>query len=110
MKEKFEEMEKKLQNKEKELESRIIPTTVQYSDRSIVDAMSHVSIKYLELTRLRNQNKNLENLAVQREQERKTWEANCQELLSKNDKLIKQVIGQLALQGAKHIIWDVLII
>ena len=50
MKEKFEEMEKKLHDKEKELESRIIPTTAQSSDQSIVQAMSQVSIKYLDLS------------------------------------------------------------
>ena len=116
MKEKFEDMEKKLQDKEKELESRIIPTTAQSIEQSIVQLMSQVIIKGLELTRLRNQNKNLENLEVQREQERKTlekksqeWEAKCQELLTKNDKLTKQVTRQPSLQGSKHIIWDVLI-
>ena len=36
MKEKFEKMEKKLQDKEKELESRIIPTIAQSSEQSIV--------------------------------------------------------------------------
>ena len=35
---------------EKELESRIIPTTAQSSDQSIVQAMSQVSIKYLDLS------------------------------------------------------------
>ena len=47
------------------------------------------------------------------EQERKTWEAKsqtweskCQELQNKNDKLIKQIIGQLPV---KHIIWDTII-
>ena len=50
MKEKFEEREKKLRDMEKELESRIIPTTTQSSDQSIVQAMSQVSIKYLELS------------------------------------------------------------
>ena len=45
---------------------------------------------------LKNQNKNMENLALKREQERKTletkcqaWEAKCQELQTKNDKLMK---------------------
>ena len=78
MKEKIEDMEKKLQDKEKELESRIIPTTTQSIEQSIVQSMSQVIIKGLELTRLRNQNKNLENLEVQREHERKTWEDKSQ--------------------------------
>ena len=60
----------------------------------------------LYLTGLKNQNKNLENLALQREQERKTWEAKsqawkakCQELQTKNDKLMKQVTSQFLVQG-----------
>ena len=40
MKEKFEEMEKTLHDTEKEFESRIIPTTAQSSEKSIVQAMS----------------------------------------------------------------------
>ena len=50
--------------------------------------MSQVSLEEVQLTGLKNQNKNLENLALQREQERKTWEAKCQELQNKNYKLI----------------------
>ena len=64
--------------------------------------MSQVSIKYLELTGLKNQNKTPENLLLQREQEIRTWEAKskyweakCQELQTKKDKLMKQVPGQL---------------
>ena len=78
--------------------------------------MSQVSIKDLELTGLKNQNKNLENLSLQKEQERRAWEANsnaweakCQDLQTKNDKLTKQVLGQLQVQGEKHIIWDAII-
>ena len=63
--------------------------------------MSQMSIKYLELTGLKNQIKNLENLALQREQERKTWEAKFQELQTKNDKLMKQVTDQFLVQGKK---------
>ena len=50
----------------------------------------------------------MENLALQREQERKTWEAKSQaweakfqELQNKNDKLIKQITGQLQVHGKK---------
>ena len=58
--------------------------------------MSQVNHKYLQLNGFKNQNENLENLALQREQERKTWEAKiqaweakCWELQNKNDKLTK---------------------
>ena len=71
--------------------------------------MSQVSIKELQLTGLKNKNKNLENMALQREQEIKTWESKCQELENTNDKLIKQVIVQLHIHGGKHFIWDSII-
>ena len=51
--------------------------------------MSQVSFKELDIVGLRNQNKNLENLALKMEQERKVWEAKCKELKDKNDKLLK---------------------
>ena len=63
----------------------------------------------LEIVGLRNQNKNLENVALKREEERKAWENKCKYLLDKNDKLMKQVTGQLPIQGAKHILWDIII-
>ena len=78
--------------------------------------MSQVSMKYLQLSRLKNQNKNLGNLTLQREKERKTWEAKSQdqeekyqELQTKNDKLMKQLTGQFPIHGEKHIIWDAII-
>ena len=44
----------------------------QSSEEAIVQAMSQVSIKDLELTVLKNQKKTLENLSLQREKERRT--------------------------------------
>ena len=65
---------------------------------------------------MKNKNKNLENLALQREQERKTWEAKSQaweakrqELQTKNDKLMKQVTGQAIMQGFPYFGFDFLI-
>ena len=52
--------------------------------------MSEVSFKYLDIVGLKNQNKNLEIMALKREKERKYWEAKCKELQDKNDKLSKQ--------------------
>ena len=57
--------------------------------------MSQVSLRDLEIAGLKNQNKNLENLALKREEERKSWENKCKDLSDKNDKLMKQVTGQL---------------
>ena len=45
--------------------------------------MSQVSMKYLQLSGLKNQYKNMENLALQREQERKSWESKSQAWESK---------------------------
>ena len=71
--------------------------------------MSQVSLGDLEMTGLKNQNKNLENFSLKIEEERKTQERKCKYLTDKNDNLLKQVTRQLPVQGAKHIIWDVLI-
>ena len=116
MERKLQEKEKELQDKEKELELRIIPPIVESNEHNIVQALSQVSLKDLQLSGLKNQNKNMENLRLQREQERKTWEAKSQaweakrqELQTKNDKLMKQVTGQAIMQGAKHLIWDAII-
>ena len=78
LKRKHDELERKLQEKEKELEGEIIPHVAQSNEHTIVQAMSQVSLKDLELTGLKNQNKTLENLELQREQEKRTWEANSQ--------------------------------
>ena len=102
-------MERKLQDKEKEIELRIIPRVARASEQGIVEAMSQVSLKELEITGLKNQNKNLEDIAGKRELERNKLEDKCKELVDKNNKLTKQVTGQSTLQGAKHLIWDVLI-
>ena len=59
---------------------------------------------------MKNQNKNLEDIAGKREFERKKLEEKCKELVDKNNKLTEQVTGQSALQGAKHFIWDVLML
>ena len=48
-----------------------VPST-ESSEQSIIQDMSHVSLKELELVGLKNQNKNLESLALKREQERKS--------------------------------------
>ena len=46
--------------------------------------MSQVSLKELAIVGLRNENKNLENIALKREKERKSSEAKCKELQDKN--------------------------
>ena len=65
------ELEKKLQEKEKELEKGVIPPITEPGELSIVQSLAQVSLKELELTRLKQKNKNLEVLAMERECERK---------------------------------------
>ena len=74
---------------------RIIPPPTQTNADSIIQEMSQVSLRYLGIIGLKNQNKNLENLALKREEERKTLENKCRDLPDKNNKLMKQVTGQL---------------
>ena len=54
LKEKHDEMERKLQEREKELEDKIMTPIAQSGEHAIVQAMTKVSLKNVELTRLRN--------------------------------------------------------
>ena len=72
--------------------------------------MSQVIPRDLKIVGLKNQNKNLENVTLKKEEERKYWECKCKDLLDKNEKLMNQVTGRLHVQGAKHIIWDMIIV
>ena len=77
LKKKQEELEKELNEKGKEIELQIISNPTQVNIYYVVQDMSQVSLRDLEIIRLKNQNKNLENLALKREEERKTWENKC---------------------------------
>ena len=66
--------------------------------------MSQVSLRDFKIVRLKNQNKNLENVALKKEEERKTMENKYKNLPEKNDILMKKLTGKLLVQGAKHII------
>ena len=48
-------------------------------------------------------------MASKKEEEKKKLVERCKELIDQNAKLNKQVIGQMALQGARHMIWDEII-
>ena len=80
-----------MKEKGKEIKKGFIPPFTEPGEFSIVKDMAQVSLKELELTGLKHQNKNLEGLALERERERKKWEAKCAELQGKNEKLVKQV-------------------
>ena len=55
--------------------------------------MSQVKLKDVELTRLKQQNKNLKDIVLKEEEGKKKLEERCQELINQNSKLNKQVIG-----------------
>ena len=64
LKKKQAELEKELQEKNKEYEVHIISPSMQSGVDSLSQAMSHVSNKDREITGLKNQNKNLEDIAT----------------------------------------------
>ena len=62
---------------------------IQSGADSMSQAMSQVSLKDLEITGLKNQNKNLEDIAGKRENEGKDLEDKCKELVENNIKFEK---------------------
>ena len=102
--------EKELQEKCEEVKNQSTIPSVEIDATSLSKAMSQVKLKYVELTALKYQNKNIEEITLKREQEKKKVEEKCQELINQNTKLTKQVVGQMALQGARHMIWDKIIL
>ena len=72
--------------------------------------MSQIGLKYTELVKLRQQVEEVEKERVKEKQGRESAKEKCQKLTHQNDKLSQQVIGKLALQGTKHLIWDQIII
>ena len=66
--------------------------------------MSQIGLKDTEITKLKKQLKELEEEKEKEGQEKEKIEEKCQELIQQNGKLSQQVIGKLALQGARHLI------
>ena len=87
----------------------VIPSSKTSSADSLSQAMSQVILKALGIIGLKKQNRDLVDMAENKEKARKTLEDKCKELVEKNNKLTKQVSGQASLQGEKHLIWDVMI-
>ena len=116
LKESEEDLKSRLAAKEKELQEKCeeveIPATilnVETNTTSLSNAMSQVKIRDVEITRLKQQNKNLEYMASKKEEEKNKLAERYQELIDQNVKLNKKVIGQMALQGARYMIWDEII-
>ena len=68
--------------------------------------MSQVILRDKEIMDLKNQNQNLDEAIKKKEEERRLFENKNKELLDMNDKLVKQLSGQLPVQRAMHLIWD----
>ena len=71
-KEIHDEIERKLQGGEREVEEKMVAPVAQIGEQTIVEAMSQVILKDVELRGLRHQNKVLEDMVVQTEQDRKS--------------------------------------
>ena len=74
---KQEELEKELKEKNKEKQVKVISPFVQSGTDSLSQAMSQVSLKYLEIIGLKNQNKNLEDIDEKKEKRKEIhWKTN----------------------------------
>ena len=99
--------------KENELEGRSTETIVQsigmareIDTSSLSKAMSQICLNDAELIKLKQYIEELEKERVKEKRGREKAEEKCQELTQKNAKLSQQVVGKLALQGARNLIWD----
>ena len=87
LKTKLVEKEKELQKKCEEIKNQSTVPSIETDAASLSKAMSEVNLKYVELTRLKQQNKNLEEIALKKEQEKKEIE----EKMLRSNKLEYQV-------------------
>ena len=60
--------------------------------------------------KLKDQNQNLVKIVKKKEEERKLFEYKNKELLDINDKLSKQLMGPLLVQGARDLLWDMIFV
>ena len=84
--------------------------TEEVDTSSLSKGMSQIGLKDNELVKLKQRLKELEKERVKEKQGRERAEEKCWELTQKIDKLSQQVIEELSLQGARHLIWDQIII
>ena len=104
LKESKEDLKARLAIKENELQEKgevveilaIIPT-IETDTTSLSNAMSQVNLRDVELTGLKQQNKNLEDVASKKKEEKRKLIERCQEFLEQIAKLSKQVISQMAI-------------
>ena len=83
--------------------SAIVPIT-EINTASLASAIFYViKLRDVGLTGLKQQNNNLEDMVLKKEEGKEKLEERCQELINQNAKLNKQVVGQMALQGIRII-------
>ena len=58
---------------------------------------------------LKIQNHNLAEIVKKKEEERKLFEDKNRKLLDRNNELAKQLTGQLIVQGARNLFWEMII-
>ena len=111
------ELKTMLAMKEKELQGRSAESTIQSTGvareidtDSLSREMSQIGLKYTELIKLKQQIEELEKEKGKEKQGKENMEEKCQALIQQNAKLSQRVVGKLSLQGARHLIWDQIII
>ena len=101
--------EKEFQEKCKEVENQSASYPREIDTKFLSKEMSWIGLKDTKLTKSKYQIKELGEKSAKEEQEKKKVDEKCQELIKQNEKLNKQVVGMMALQGARHMIWDKII-
>ena len=66
-----------MENKRRDLKVQVIQRIAQTNEESIVQAMSQVSLRDLEIIGIKNQNKNLEDATLKKEEGKKVLENKC---------------------------------
>ena len=85
--------EKELQEKCEEVKNQSIVPSEEIDATSLSKEMSQEKLEDEELTGLKQQNMNIEEIALKREQEKKKVEEKFQELINQNTKLSNKVVG-----------------
>ena len=79
------------------MENQLVNVAGEADTSSVSNVMSQIGLKYTELTKLKQQIKELEEEKAKEEQEKGKIEEKCQELTQQNAKLSQHVIGNMAL-------------
>ena len=62
-----------------------------------------------EIKSLKIENQRLDEIIRKNEEEKRLFENKSKELLDKNEKLAEKISRQLLMQGARNLIWDMII-